>query len=75
MIIPAPTLLAARPLPPFAEAGWIYEIKFDGYRLLAGIKDSVVQLVTRNGADATKWFPEVGARGRHDVRGAAGQGP
>ena len=52
-------LLAERPLPPFAEAGWIYELKFDGYRLMAGVKDSVVQLITRNGADATKWFPEI----------------
>ena len=61
-------LLAERPIPPFAEAGWIYEIKYDGYRLMAGVKDSVVQLVTRNGADATKWFPEVVA-GLSGLRG------
>ena len=70
MIIPAPILLAARPLPPFAEAGWIYQIKFDGHRLMAGVKDSVVQLVTRNGADATKWFPGIVA-GLASLRGGA----
>jgi bifunctional non-homologous end joining protein LigD len=34
-------------------------LKFDGYRILAEI-DGEVTLRTRNGADATKWFPEVG---------------
>ena len=52
-------LLAERPLPPFAEAGWIYEIKFDGYRLMAGVDNSEVRLMTRNGANATNWFPEL----------------
>jgi len=52
-------LLDERRIPPFAEPGWIYEIKFDGYRLLAGVDAGKVQLMTKNGADATKWFPEV----------------
>ncbi|MDP9991945.1 bifunctional non-homologous end joining protein LigD [Variovorax boronicumulans] len=50
-------LLDERPLD-LDEPGWIYEIKFDGYRLLAEC-DGGVQLRTRNGADATKWFPEI----------------
>lgn len=58
MIIPAPMLLEERRIP-FGEPGWIYEIKFDGYRLLAGVDGGSVQLVTKNGADATKWFPEI----------------
>ncbi|WPG35287.1 RNA ligase family protein [Variovorax sp. EBFNA2] len=52
-----PMLLEERPID-FAEPGWIYEIKFDGYRMTAE-SDGAVQLRTRNGADATKWFPEV----------------
>ncbi len=32
---------------------WIYEIKFDGYRLLARMDDSDVRLFTRNGHDWT----------------------
>lgn len=52
-------LLDERPVPPFAEPGWIYEIKFDGYRIVAGIDKGIVQLTTRNGANATKWFPEI----------------
>ena len=50
-------LLDERPLD-FDAPGWIYELKMDGYRLLAEF-DGSVQLRTRNGTDATKWFPEV----------------
>jgi bifunctional non-homologous end joining protein LigD len=46
-------------VPPFAQSGWIYELKFDGYRLVAGLHDGQVKLATRKGADATRWFPEV----------------
>ena len=40
------------------EPGWIYELKMDGYRVLAEF-DGTVQLRTRNGTDATRWFPEI----------------
>jgi bifunctional non-homologous end joining protein LigD len=36
--------------PPAGE-GWIYELKFDGYRLLARIDGDDVRLFTRNGND------------------------
>lgn len=37
-----------------APAGaWVWEIKFDGYRMLARIEGQVVQLLTRNGNDWT----------------------
>ena len=52
-------LLDERPIPPFAEPGWTYELKFDGYRLIAGVESGEVKLATKSGADATKWFPEV----------------
>ena len=38
--------------PPKGE-GWIYEVKFDGYRLLARIDGDDVRLFTRNGNDWT----------------------
>lgn len=39
-------------MPP-GEAEWIYEIKLDGYRVLARIDRGRVRLVTRNGLDWT----------------------
>nr|MDQ3027978.1 DNA ligase D [Pseudomonadota bacterium] len=38
---------------PPAGAGWTYEVKFDGYRLLARIDGDDVRLFTRNGNDWT----------------------
>jgi bifunctional non-homologous end joining protein LigD len=69
MLLPGPMLLEERSArPPFNEPGWIYELKFDGYRLMAGVHDGSVQLATRNGADATRWFPEV-AKGLASLAG------
>jgi bifunctional non-homologous end joining protein LigD len=60
MILPAPMLLdEGRVGTPLGKPGWIYEIKYDGWRVLAGIVDGKVHLATRNGADYTKAFPEV----------------
>ncbi|HCW96777.1 MAG TPA: ATP-dependent DNA ligase, partial [Pseudomonas sp.] len=39
------------------EGDWRYEIKFDGYRLLARIEGERVQLFTRNGHDWTAKMP------------------
>ncbi|MCL7487022.1 MAG: hypothetical protein M8357_02465 [Desulfobulbaceae bacterium] len=36
--------------PPSGEE-WVHEIKLDGYRVLAGIKDGRVTLLTRSGKD------------------------
>ena len=40
-------------------AGWISEVKFDGYRLLAWKDGREVRLVTRNGQDWTGRLPDV----------------
>lgn len=39
------------------EGDWHYEIKFDGYRMLARIRDGEVRLFTRNGHDWTERLP------------------
>ncbi|QNK39751.1 DNA ligase D [Caproicibacter fermentans] len=38
---------------------WLYEIKYDGYRILAYAEGGAVRLVTRNGNDYTERFQEV----------------
>lgn len=42
-----------------ASGDWIYEPKFDGIRILAYADGERVALVSRNGLDKTKQFPEV----------------
>lgn len=42
-------------------ADWIHEIKVDGYRLMAYLKDGKVKLLTRNGHNWTHRFPELAA--------------
>ena len=38
---------------------WLYELKYDGYRILAFIEGGLARLVTRNGNDYTDRFPSV----------------
>ncbi|GGI52916.1 DNA ligase D [Oxalicibacterium solurbis] len=49
--------------PPQADdsGDWLYEIKFDGYRIVARIDGSGVRLVTRNGNDWTDKLPALAA--------------
>jgi bifunctional non-homologous end joining protein LigD len=49
---------------PFSRAGWIFEMKYDGYRLLAGREDNDVVLLSRNKRALTTTFPEI-ARALH----------
>ncbi|HEX2945896.1 MAG TPA: DNA ligase D [Clostridia bacterium] len=59
---------------PFAKAGvqlaklvnsapegedWLFEIKYDGYRIVAYIEGGSVRLMTRNGKDYTKQFQDI----------------
>lgn len=44
---------------PFTDPDWLYEIKFDGYRCMAGIEGPLVQLRTKNLADCSTWYPEL----------------
>jgi len=42
---------------PFDEAGWSYEIKWDGYRALAYLKKGKVELRSRNNKSFEKFYP------------------
>ena len=44
---------------PIHHAGWVYEEKVDGWRMVATKTEGVVRLVSRNGLDHTKRFPEL----------------
>lgn len=44
--------------PPQGE-GWLYEVKFDGYRMIAKLRGGRVTLLTRRGQDWTERFPSV----------------
>ena len=54
-----PLMLAENSEKPFTREGWVFELKMDGYRLLASKRRGEVQLLTRNGNDYTEVFPEV----------------
>jgi bifunctional non-homologous end joining protein LigD len=45
--------------PPQDTGNWIYEIKFDGYRMVARVEGKHVALVTRNGNDWTHKLPKL----------------
>ena len=61
---------------PFGQPNWLYELKYDGWRLLRRRRQGRMVQNTRNGADATKWFPEIvealstPAGGPHVIDGA-----
>ena len=50
---------AERREAPFSRAGWVFEIKYDGYRLLGEAGGGAARLISRNGNDLTRVFPEV----------------
>ena len=47
-----------------AGAGWIHEMKYDGYRCLLAIADGKARIYTRSGLDWTDRFPEIAAAAR-----------
>jgi bifunctional non-homologous end joining protein LigD len=44
---------------PFHRDGWVYEEKYDGWRMVAEKAGSRVMLTSRNGLDHTRRFPEL----------------
>ena len=53
-----PQLCALRRGPP-PGGEWLHEIKWDGDRVLAELRDGVARLRSRNGRDWTSRFPEI----------------
>jgi bifunctional non-homologous end joining protein LigD len=54
-------MLAALVLQPFDRPGWVYEEKYDGFRILAYKEGAKVSLLSRNGKDRTQTYPNIGA--------------
>ncbi len=44
---------------PFHKPGWVYEEKYDGYRILAYKEGAKVTLLSRNGNDRTATFASI----------------
>jgi bifunctional non-homologous end joining protein LigD len=44
---------------PFSDPNWLFEIKWDGVRALARIKNGDLTLLARAGSDITKRYPEL----------------
>jgi DNA ligase D-like protein (predicted ligase)/DNA ligase D-like protein (predicted polymerase)/DNA ligase D-like protein (predicted 3'-phosphoesterase) len=44
---------------PFTDEDWLYEIKWDGYRVQAILHEGKVRIYTRNGHDAATYFPRL----------------
>lgn len=74
MIEIPPPMRATEGGKPFTDPEWVFEIKYDGYRVLAGVEHGQkrtrsrtlsprtlagVELRTKNGTDCTRWYPEV----------------
>jgi bifunctional non-homologous end joining protein LigD len=55
----APQLATLAAAPSADSEGWLYELKFDGYRLLARVDEGDVRLYTRNGHDWTHKLPAL----------------
>ncbi len=52
-------MLAETAEKPFTDPAWLFELKYDGFRVLAGREGGRAQLVYRRGSDATSLYPEV----------------
>lgn len=52
-------MLAETADKPFSRPGWVFELKLDGYRILAAKEGPLVRLLSRNGNDLAASFPEI----------------
>jgi bifunctional non-homologous end joining protein LigD len=44
---------------PFRDEDWLFEVKWDGYRVEAVVRDGTVELFTRTGNSAETYFPRL----------------
>jgi bifunctional non-homologous end joining protein LigD len=54
-----PFTLATLAERPFSDPAWLFEIKYDGVRVLASRRGDRVELYGRSGQDTTSRYPEV----------------
>jgi bifunctional non-homologous end joining protein LigD len=52
-----PPMAATLASKAFRDDEWLFEIKWDGYRLEAVVRDGTVRTYTRNGNDGESYFP------------------
>src|SRR5262249_59634553 len=52
-------MLASPAGTPFSRAGWVFEIKFDGVRVVAEKRGEEVRMLGRSGEDITARYPEI----------------
>jgi bifunctional non-homologous end joining protein LigD len=52
-------MLAEDAKEPFSDPAFLYELKYDGYRLLVVVENGECRLVYRRGSQATELYPEV----------------
>jgi bifunctional non-homologous end joining protein LigD len=55
-----PMLAEVQP-KPFTDPAWLFELKYDGFRALAGREDGRAVIHYRRGADATRVHPDLAA--------------
>ena len=66
-----PPMLATLATDPFDDPDWLFEVKWDGYRVEAVVSASGVRLWTRRRLDAATYFPDLAdATGWIDAREA-----
>jgi len=51
--------MLATALRPFTEDSWLFELKYDGFRILVLKEGKAVRLLSRNGNDLADRFPEI----------------
>ncbi len=52
-------MLAGSRDEPFSAKGWIFELKYDGFRLLVGRGPKGAELLYRRGSEVSATFPEI----------------
>jgi bifunctional non-homologous end joining protein LigD len=57
-----PPMLATLTDGAFDDDGWLFEVKWDGYRVEAVISDGKARIWTRNRVDAATYFPDLAGR-------------
>ena len=54
-----PPMLATLVAAPFDDPDWLFEVKWDGYRVEAVIRDGKARIWTRRRLDAATYFPQL----------------